>query len=121
MEDHRNPVRIVIGTVLNGGCEILPPNQSTIAILLEIKESGCSLNFRKRCRVLFLKELKPLPAGGAELQIPYKFLMVQLTDAKKIEDFLIHVIQNLYSGWFFMEENLSATTERLDVCCVPRN
>ena len=65
-----NPVRIVIGAILNADFEMLPFDQPAVAVFLEIKEAGCSLNIGKSFRVLRLKQLKPLAAHRAELKIP---------------------------------------------------
>ena len=64
---HWNSVRVVIGAILDRYGKVLSPDQTAVTVFLEIKEAGCSLNIRKRFRVLRLKQLEPLSAHSAKL------------------------------------------------------
>lgn len=115
VQDHWDSVRIEIGPVLNANLEILPPDQTSKAVLLQIKESGRALDVGKGSGILFLKELKPLSACRTELQVSYEFLMMQLADPKEIKYLFIQVIQDLDSGRLLVEKDLGPAAERFDV------
>jgi hypothetical protein len=115
MQHHRDSVRIVVRPVLHGHSEILSLNQSSVAVLLEIKEPGCALDVGQHLRLLLLEEFKPFTAGNTELEVPNQLRMMKLADPQEVEHRFIEIIENFDTGRLFVKKDLSAATERLDI------
>lgn len=93
VQKHRNPMRVVIRAALDTNPEILALDEAAEAVFLKIEETGCTLNLRECPWGLRLKQREPFAARCAKLQIPHELMVVELADAKEVEDLLIEVVQ----------------------------
>jgi hypothetical protein len=84
-------------------------------VLLEVEEPCRTLNISEAIGILLLEVIEPIAARENVFQITQEFLVMRLTDPKEVDDFSEAVIQDLDRRRIFMEENLCASGEWLDV------
>ena len=119
-DDLRKAIWIQSGWLRNVTFIVQAADQSRIAVFQQIQVARCALDVGERFRIGRLEKLMPFPTHEHKAEIAEQFFVMLLAYPEEIHHLAVEIVQDLYLRRLFVEEDLCAARERLNVGCVFR-
>ena len=89
--------RVVVRPVLHRYRKVPTNDQAAVTVLLKEEKASSALYVGEGFWRRLFQKLKPLPAHDRKMEIPKKFLVVNLTNAQEVKYVLVKIVQDFDS------------------------